>query len=78
MGESFVFCPVRLDSRFSIRAGIENGELSRESRLAMDCQLTFERYCNLQINAGTYSAVKSISLILALKRLPWWVLFTLQ
>ena len=75
MGESFVFCPVRLnsrlDSRFSIHAGIENRELSRESRLAMDCQLTFEWHCNLQINAGTYSAVKSISLILALKRLPW-------
>ena len=78
MGESFVFCPVRLDSRldsrqlvfdsrFSTRTGIENRELSRESRLAMDCQLTFEWYCNLQINAGTYSAVKSISLILALK-----------
>ena len=32
----------------------------------MDCQLTFKRYCNLQINDGTYSAVKSISLILAL------------
>ena len=33
---------------------------------------------NLQINAGTYSAVKSISMVLALKRLPWWVLFTLR
>ena len=33
---------------------------------------------NLQINAGTYSAVKNISVVLALKRLPWWVLFTLR
>ena len=32
-------------SRFSIRAGIENRESSRESRLATDCQLTFERFC---------------------------------
>ena len=56
MGESFVFCPARLgprldsrwlvfDSRFSIGAGIENRESSQESRLATDCQLTFERYC---------------------------------
>ena len=35
-----------LDSLFSIRAGIENRESSQESRLATDCQLTFERYCN--------------------------------
>ena len=53
---AFVFCPARLDprldsqklvfdSRFSIRVGIENRELSQESRLATDCQLTFERYC---------------------------------
>ena len=31
-------------SRFSIHPGIENRELSRESRLATDCQLTFEQY----------------------------------
>ena len=35
-----------LDSQFSIRAGIENRKLHRESRLTTDCQLTFERYCN--------------------------------
>ena len=52
MGESFVFRPVRLnsryfvfDSRFLFCAGIENRESSWESRLATDCQLTFERYC---------------------------------
>ena len=32
-----------LDSRYSILAGIE----SRESRLATECQLTFERYCKI-------------------------------
>ena len=31
---------------FSIRAGIKNRESSRESRLATDCQLTFEQYCS--------------------------------
>ena len=56
MGESFVFCPVRLnpqldaqqlvvDSQFSIRTGIENRESSQESILTTDYQLTFERYC---------------------------------
>ena len=35
-----------LNSWFSIRAGIENHELCQESRLATDCQLTFEQYCN--------------------------------
>ena len=35
-----------LDSQFSIRAGIENRKLHRESRLTTDYQLTFERYCN--------------------------------
>ena len=35
-----------LDFRFSIRAGIENRKLHRESRLTTDCQLTFEQYCN--------------------------------
>ena len=43
----FVFCHARLDSRldsrFSISAGIENSQSSRESRLVTDCQLTFER-----------------------------------
>ena len=37
-------------SRFSIRAGIENCESSRELRLATDCQLTFERYCTSLIH----------------------------
>ena len=62
MGESF-FCPARLIfsmpfsiacSRFSIRAGIENRELSQELRLGMDCQLTFERYCTLLYSHDTY------------------------
>ena len=34
-----------LDSLFLIRTGIENRESSQESRLATDCQLTFEWYC---------------------------------
>ena len=37
-----------LDSLFLIRAGIKNPESSQESRLATDCQLTFERFCNRQ------------------------------
>ena len=39
-----------LDSLFSLLYSRRNRESSRESRLAMDCQLTFERYCmsNLQ------------------------------
>ena len=43
MGESFVFCPARLDPRLDSRQFVL--ELSRESRLATDCQLTFEPYC---------------------------------
>ena len=62
MGESF-FCPARLIfsmpfsiacSQFSIRAGIENRELSQELRLGVDCQLTFERYCTLLYSHDTY------------------------
>ena len=34
-----------LDSLFSILNSRRNQESSRESRLATDCQLTFERYC---------------------------------
>ena len=40
MGESFVFCPAGLDPRLDSRQFVL--ELSRESRLATDCQLTFE------------------------------------
>ena len=43
MGESFVVCPARLDPRLDSRQFVL--ELSRESRLAKDCQLTFEPYC---------------------------------
>ena len=37
-------------SRFSILDSRRNRESSRESRLATDCQLTFERYCNSRFN----------------------------
>ena len=45
MGETFfsVLRDVILDS---IHVGIKNCESSRESRLTVDCQLSFERYRN--------------------------------
>ena len=49
-------------SRFSICAGMENRESSPESRLATDCQLTFERYCkskSLPINEWPFPMDKS-------------------
>ena len=36
-------------SRYSILAGIKIRESSRESRLATDCHLTFERYCRYSL-----------------------------
>ena len=45
IGESsFLSCETWSSTWFSI-AGSVNHESSRELRLAMDCQLTFERYC---------------------------------
>ena len=45
MGESFFFLSYETWSStpFSIHTGIKNRESSRESRLAVDCQLSFER-----------------------------------
>ena len=39
-------CETPLETRFSKFSKIENRVWSRVSRLASDCQLTFERYCN--------------------------------
>ena len=38
-------CETRLETRFLKFSRIENRVSSRVSRLANDCQLTFERYC---------------------------------
>ena len=42
-------CETRLETQFSKFSRIENRVSSRVSRLASDCQLTFEWYCKLTV-----------------------------